>query len=338
VIVRKRAYARVGFVGNPSDGYHGKTIAFTIADFHADVVLYESPELELRPGPQDHDVFESLDHLLEDVRRTGYYGGVRLLKAATKCFAEYCAETGIELPRANFTIRYETNIPRQVGMGGSSAIVTAVMRALMAFFGVHIPDQMLPNVVLRAETRELGLTAGLQDRVVQAYGGLVYMDFDKDYMERCGHGRYERLDPSLLPPVFLAYRSDLGQESTTAHIRVKELYQMGDPEVIGVMSEIASLADAAREMLYRGDAEGLAGILNRNFDLRTRIYPVREEDIRMVRTAREAGASCKFCGSGGAVVGTYPDQAALERLRSAMERAGYKFLLPTVAPSVTGPA
>jgi len=328
MITRQRAYARVGFVGNPSDGYHGKTIAFTIGDFFAEVTLYESPELELRPGPQDHAVFGSMEDLVDSVNRTGYYGGVRLLKAAIRKFEEYCRQHEVDLPRRNFTLRYTTSIPRQVGLGGSSAIITAVMRGLMAFFEVEIPDQILPNVVLSAETEELGLTAGLQDRVIQAYGGLVFMDFGRDHVAEHGFGRYERLDLELLPPVYLAYRPDLSKESSTAHIHVRELYEMGDHEVVRTMSEIASLAEIARVLLRAGDHEELARIMDRNFDLRARIYQIREADRKMVETARSVGASCKFCGSGGAVVGTYADDEMRARLQEAMEGAGYRFVVP----------
>lgn len=333
MIVRERAYARAGFVGNPSDGYNGKTIAFTIGDYFAEVVAYESPELELRPSAQDHAVFGSLGDLLEDVRRTGYYGGIRLLKAGTKSFAEYCAGEGIELPPRNFTLRYSTNVPRQVGLGGSSAIITAVMRALMGFFDVDIPADVLPGVVLGAETRELGLTAGLQDRVVQAYGGLVYMDFDADHMAAHGHGRYERLDASLLPPIYVAYRKDLGEESSTAHMRVRELYDLRDAKVVSTMSQIASLADEARGALEARDHEAVAAIVDRNFDLRAQIFDIHAEDRQMVETARSAGASSKFCGSGGAVVGTFRGDAMLARLRAAMEGAGYEFIVPRLAPN-----
>ncbi|MFO7957796.1 MAG: GHMP kinase [Candidatus Brocadiia bacterium] len=333
MIVKKRAYARLGFVGNPSDGYHGKTIAFTIGDFFAEATLFESPELELRPAPQDNAVFESVGDLVDNVERNGYYGGIRLLKAAVKKFAEHCQKAGMELPDRNFTIRYRTNIPRQVGLGGSSAIITAVMRALMEFFEVDVPDHLLPNVVLSAETEELGLTAGLQDRVVQAYGGLVYMDFDKQHMQQHGYGRYQRLDAEVLPPVYLAYRKDLSKESSTAHIRVRELYDMGDTEVVRTMSEIASLAEVARALLKAEDREELARVINRNFDLRRRIYPIRSEDVKMVETARSVGASAKFCGSGGAVVGTFADDGMLEQLRAAMQDAGYEFLVPQVAPN-----
>jgi len=332
MIVTERAYARAGFVGNPSDGYNGKTIAFTIGDFFAEVVLYESPELELRPNSEDTAVFNSLDHLVADVRQTGYYGGVRLLKAATKTFAEYCAECDVEVPSRNFTMRYSTNIPRQVGLGGSSAIITAAMRALMSFYDVSIPDHVLPNVVLGAETEELGLTAGLQDRVIQAYGGVVYMDFDREYMTVHGHGRYERLAPDSLPPIYLAYRKDLGKESSTAHIRVRELYDMGDRKAVDTIAEIAALTDVARELMEDRDFGSLSAIINRNFDLRAEVFPIRDADMAMIRTARSVGASAKFCGSGGAIVGTFSDEAMLGRLRSAMQQAGYEFIVPHVAP------
>ena len=51
-----------------------------------------------------------------------------------------------------------------------------------------------PTLVLRAE-EELGITAGLQDRVIQVYGGVVYMDFAKEFIQRHGHGRYRGCNP-----------------------------------------------------------------------------------------------------------------------------------------------
>lgn len=36
---------------------------------------------------------------------------------------------------------YDTNIPRQVGLAGSSAIVSAVLKSLMKFYGVTVWDE-----------------------------------------------------------------------------------------------------------------------------------------------------------------------------------------------------
>ena len=46
-LMRKRAYARAGLLGNPSDGYHGKTISLSVRNFWAEVVLYEWDTVEI---------------------------------------------------------------------------------------------------------------------------------------------------------------------------------------------------------------------------------------------------------------------------------------------------
>ena len=66
----------------------------------------------------------------------GYYGGIRLIKATIKRFVEYCDRQGVPLHDRNFSVRYVTNIPRQVGLAGSSAIIVATLRCLMEFYGV----------------------------------------------------------------------------------------------------------------------------------------------------------------------------------------------------------
>ena len=138
MIIQTRAYARAGLIGNPSDGYFGKTISFILKNFSARLTLYESPRLTILPQRCDRLEFADFGVLLEDVRQHGYYGGVRLIKAAIKRFGDHCAGIGVRIDR-NFTIEYETDIPVRVGLAGSSAIITAAMRALMEFFGVEIP-------------------------------------------------------------------------------------------------------------------------------------------------------------------------------------------------------
>ena len=233
MIIKTKAYARAALIGNPSDGYFGKTISFTFSNFAATVILYESPELEIIPTERDGSTFQSIDALMEDVRLFGYYGGIRLLKAAIKTFRQYTLENGIEIDKRNFTIRYESNIPNLVGLSGSSAIITACFRALMAFYGVTIPKPELANIIRATEQKELGITAGLQDRVIQVYEGLVYMDFDKKLMEKQGHGNYVELNPSILPNLYIAYRTDLSEISDIFHNNIRARFEAGEKAEIG---------------------------------------------------------------------------------------------------------
>ena len=100
--VRSRSFARAGFLGNPSDGYFGKTISFTFRDFCVDLKLTESARLRFVPGEVDDATFESPEKLVRDLRLYGYYGGIRLLKATAKRFFEYCLEHDIGNPQGYF--------------------------------------------------------------------------------------------------------------------------------------------------------------------------------------------------------------------------------------------
>lgn len=187
-----RSFARVGLMGNPSDGFNGKTIAMSIANFWAEVTLIESQTLVLLPHPlNDPTEFGSLQDLFRISRKEGYLGGLRLLQATCKKFYQFCSEQGIALSKQNFTLKYDTNIPRQVGLAGSSAIVSATLKCLMKFYNItdnDLPKPIRANFILNVETDELFITAGLQDRVVQVYEGLVYMDFNKQLIDERGYG------------------------------------------------------------------------------------------------------------------------------------------------------
>ncbi|MBM3495176.1 MAG: hypothetical protein FJX72_12775 [Armatimonadetes bacterium] len=331
MIIRKRAYARLGLLGNPSDGFFGKTLSTTISDFHADVMLWESPTLRLVPDPtHDRMEFWCLDHLREAATRDGYYGGLRLIFAACKRFADYCEAHSVTLPRSAFTVAYGTTIPRQVGLAGSSAIVTATMTALMEFYEVterELPRAILPNLVLDVELQELAIAAGLQDRVVQVYGGCMFMDFAQDLMETRGYGEYTRMDSRLLPRLYLAW-DDRPSESGRIHSDVRTRFQRGDPQVIEAMRGFADLAERGRVALEERDFGELARLMDANFDLRRRIYGddvLGARNLEMVSIARDLGFAAKFPGSGGAVIGPFSSDTDRDRLAEAFVQRGYRF-------------
>jgi glucuronokinase len=332
MIIREKAYARAGLVGNPSDGYFGKTISLVVRNFSAEVVLYESPELEILPNTRDQSCFQDMAALAEDVRKFGYYGGIRLLKATVKRFHDYCREQGVKLHDRNFTIRYRTGIPSQVGMAGSSAIITACLRALMTYYGVTIPRQVQPNLILSVETRELGIPAGLQDRVIQVYEGLVYMDFNRELMERQGHGLYEELDPRLLPPLYVAYRTDLAEGTEVFHNDIRSRFNRGEAAVVDAMKYWADLTDQVKECLMKRDWDRIGALLDKNFDKRRELYQIGRENLRMVEAARSMGASAKFTGSGGAIVGTYPDETSFRKMKEKLETMGVQVIKPVILP------
>ena len=203
----------------------------------------------------------------------------------------------------------------------------------MEFYGIEIPIEAQPSFVLQVETGELGISAGLQDRVIQVYEGVVYMDFDRS-RERIVDGfpcyHYERLDPACLPPLYLAYHDALSEPTEVFHNNIRERYNQGDENVVAAMRHFAQLAADARQALCAGDHARVAALMDENFDTRRGIYNLPAWQVEMVEAARACGASAKFAGSGGAIIGTYPDAEALAAVRRRLLVLGSRTLIPRV--------
>ncbi|XP_073513490.1 uncharacterized protein [Phyllobates terribilis] len=326
-----RSYARIGIIGNPSDGYYGKTISMTISNFWAEVTISESKKLVLVPHPlNDPTEFGSLLDLHYISRKEGYLGGLRLLQATCKKFYQYCSEKGIALSKQNFTLKYNVNIPRQVGLAGSSAIVSATLKSLMKFYNLtddDLPRTMQPNFILDVEKEELFITAGLQDRVVQVYEGLIYMDFSRRVMEEQGYGNYVHIDANSAPPFWLAYLRD-PSDSGVIHNNVRQRWQNGDPEVIEAMAIFAELTDKARSAIEEKNWEELAELMKRNLSLRRSIFTdacLGPGNLKMIEIAQQHGCAVKLPGSGGAVIGLCFDPKKLVELKKSYQEAGFVF-------------
>lgn len=332
MIIHETAFARAGLVGNPSDIFNGKTIALLFDRFKADVVLYETPRLSIVPNARDITEFDSMEELVQYRRQCGYYGGIRLIEATIVKFKEYCSRQGIPLDHRNFTVEYTSSIPFGVGLGGSSAIIKAVFSALMKFFGLterDIPKPIQPNIILEAETGELNISAGPQDRVVVVYGGLVCMDFTPAaYRQNRGlHGIYEKLDTDLLPPLFVVYNEELAKSSGAVHNIMRYRVSVEhDPKVLEVMQKKAALVDEVKNELLNGNRATLGAALSRDFELRKSVYTITPENQKMIDIAREQGAHAKQTGSGGAAIGTYEDEGHFKRLEEAYRQNGFSIV------------
>ncbi len=330
MVVESRAYARAGLLGNPSDGYFGKILAISVRNFWADVFLHESQDIQIEHREQDLNRYRSVRELVEKINLYGYYGGVRLVKAAIKKFYEYCMSRNIKLGDKNFTIRYDSTIPRQLGLGGSSAIITAAIRALMKFYQVDFPVEILPSLILESELDELGINAGFMDRVIQVYGGCVYMDFDSKILEEKGHGIYERLNPALLPKLYLAYKPELGKVSGQVLDDIRAGYEKGDKFVIDTLNRIAELAETGKKALLQKELDQLPDLMNENFDLRSKIMKISDSNFQLIWTARQCGASAKFAGSGGSIIGIYTDEDMFTRLVEELGKLRAEVIKPVI--------
>jgi glucuronokinase len=204
-------------------------------------------------------------------------------------------------------ISWETNVPSSVGLGGSSAIAIAVLRAL----DPSLPLKELALTALAVEREDLSIPGGRQDQLVQAHGGLVLMDFSED-----PDGHVERLDSRLLPPLVVAWRAQAGEPSGVAHADLRSRYGRGE------MPELAALAHEAARALRAGDRASFARAVDDSYDHRARMVALQPGHVEMIETARGAGAAANYSGSGGAIIAVCRDDSHRETVCAALQELG----------------
>lgn len=333
MIIETHSYPRAAVIGNPSDGYFGKTIAFVFSNFKARVQLYQTPELEIRPQRSDITVYKNMEELVNDINFAGYYGGIRLIKGIIKVFFEHCKANNIKLSSKNFSITYNSNIPLRLGLAGSSAIITACLKAICLFYEVYIEPAIFANLVLSVEAQELGISAGLQDRVAQAYEKPVYMNFDKKIMNKQGFGNYEVLKNVHFPNFYIAYRKNLSEGTEVVHNNLRARFEIKEKKVLEAMVRWAQITDEFKLALEKQDKVLMHNLINENFDLRKSLIPISKGNIEMVELARSTGASAKFTGSGGAIIGTYTDEKMYNNLHEIMSNNEIEVIKPNIVNS-----
>jgi glucuronokinase len=280
-----RAYARAALAGNPSDGFGGAVLACCVGELRA----------WARAEPATTAVSDPPSALVD---------------AAIARFA-----------RGPCRVRWGTDVPREVGLAGSSAIVTATVRALCGLHRHALEPGDLAEMVLAVEVQDLGIAAGPQDRYAQAHEGLILMDFSGR------RPRVERLDRELLPALYLAWHTEAAETSHAVHGGLRE--RADQPALRRAMALLAGHARAARDALLAGDRSAFAAALDASFDEREALLELDARHVSMVHAARAAGASANYAGSGGAIVGTLPS-AGLEPVATALKALGCEVIAPTV--------
>jgi glucuronokinase len=210
--------------------------------------------VEIVLAGDDRAKFESVHELARDVRLHGYYGGIRLIKATIKRFVEYCDARAIALHDRKFSFATRRRFRGRSAWPGSSAIIVATLRCLMEFYEVQLPLEAQPTFVLLVEQEELGITVGLQDRVIQVYEGprLHGLRSQREHIvDGLASYRYEPMDPALLPPLYIAHHGTLGEPTEIFHNNIRERFKKGDEQVVDAMQFVRA-AGGRR-------ARGLAG-------------------------------------------------------------------------------
>ncbi len=315
--VSASAPLRISFVGGGTDfphyfDEHGGAVLSATIDHQVSVTLEPRSDRQVKVRSLD------LGHLVGYHLDEGpvYDGVMDLAKAAIERVG---LEGGIDLD-------IESDAPAGSGLGGSSALVTAVVAALAAHRDLTMSARELARLSYDIERVDLGISGGWQDQYAAAFGGFNLIEFTREEVRvtpiELSQAVLTRLEEGLLLCYTGSVRRNVGLIDTQI-----ELYRQGREETILGMKQLREMAYAMSEAVSTGDVTALGAMLREAFESKKRMNPHVAEHTpieAMLEAARLAGAAGgKICGAGGGgyiLIASEP--AARSAVRLELERLG----------------
>ncbi len=156
---------------------------------------------------------------------------------------------------------------RGTGLGSSSSFAVGLMHALHAIEGRHVPAERLADEACRIEIEKCGEPIGKQDQYAAAYGGLNFIEFQRDGSVR--------VEPIVLPSGarreldahFLLFYTGITR-SASEILAVQSKVLADESRKAEVMHRMVALARELRDELWRGNFGALGRILHENWELK----------------------------------------------------------------------
>jgi hydroxymethylglutaryl-CoA reductase len=224
----------------------------------------------------------------------------------------------LELTGRGMNIEVYPNVPRAMGLGGSSAIAVSIIRALDAHFKLGLTDAGVNALAYQCEVYAHGTPSGI-DNTMATYGRFLLFKRGEPPKFR---------DIKVAAPFHIVIGMS-GIESLTAKMvgRVRDSWQRNKAIYKRMFREIDALSLQAVRSIETGDLGQLGEFMNINQGLLNALQVSSWEIEELNQIARDNGAlGAKLTGGGGggSMIALSPDQAGGTRVADAIRDAGYQ--------------
>lgn len=298
-MIRSRAPLRLGLAGGGTDvspycdEFGGAILNATIGYYaYASIEPLENGRVQLVSADQDEAAeWDSATPLPLD-------GNLDLLKHVHS-FAVRKFNAGQPL---SLRLTTHVDVPAGSGLGGSSTLVVAVLRAYAEWLNVPLDDYELAQSAYIIEREEAGLQGGRQDQYAAAFGGFNFMEFGRNNRVLVNPLRIRESVVSELEASMLLFYTGASRASAAIIAEQSRNVETHNTDAVEAMHQIKQEALRMKEALLRGDFCLLHEVMRSSWDAKKRMASqiVNEKIEGMYARALEAGAFCaRISGAGG---------------------------------------
>lgn len=202
----------------------------------------------------------------------------------------------------SFKMTTYADAPAGSGLGSSSTMVVALIKAYMEWLNLPLGEYETANLAFEIERIDLGLSGGMQDQYCATFGGLNFMEFYADRKVIVNPLRIKNWIKNELENSLVLYY--LGVSRDSADIIREQIKNVKTKKVanIDAMLETKKKAAIMKEAILKGDFEAFADCLRSSWETKKKMASVISND-RIDKTVdfvmANGAKAAKISGAGG---------------------------------------
>jgi len=299
MIIKARAPLRLGLAGGGTDvspycDLHGGYVLNATIDRYAYAVIKTHEEKNIR--------FVAADLLISETHDCGALmrldGGLRLHRAVYLHMTQYF-NNGLPIPLELTTF---CDAPAGSGLGSSSTMVVAIIRAFVEFLNLPLDDYAIAMLAFRIERVDCGLQGGRQDQYAASFGGFNFMEFYAADRVIVNSLRIKKSILNELEASLVLFFTGVSRESAKIIQDQSSRISAGSFDALEAMHGIKQEALEMKESLIRGDFNGIVSSMRMGWENKKRSSKsISNAFIDEIYTSSlESGALAgKVSGAGG---------------------------------------
>ena len=304
MLIRSRAPLRISFGGGGTelspylDLYGGLTLSTTISSYATCTISVQD-----KGGQQflSQDMNQSFTVGLSELDLLDPSEAPGECKIAIAC-SKFVSNLGKTSSPKNIIMTTASDAPQGSGLGASSVLPVACLKAFDFLYGLHWTKSELAKNAFIVEREMLGLSGGRQDHYAAAYGGLNYVEYSS-----LGPVSVEPINLSMsltreLEASLLMVHTGTSRESANIIQNQQNEMRNENSGVIVSLHRMKELATEMRKSLLVGDFAELGGLLGQSWELKKQTSStISNESIdKLYNLSLKLGAyGGKLSGAGG---------------------------------------
>ncbi|MCR5002839.1 MAG: dehydrogenase [Bacteroidales bacterium] len=323
MIIRSKAPLRLGLAGGGSDvspysDIYGGLILNATINLFAYCTIEETDDALIHINAFDADCVQDLPA----AKSLDIDGKASLFKGVyNRIMQDYPSDR----PLSGFRITTYNDAPAGSGLGTSSTMVVAIVKAFVEWLSLPLGDYEIARLAYVIERKDLGLEGGKQDQYAASFGGFNYMEFLQSDIVIVNPLKVKKWIIDELESSMLLYFTGKSRSSAAIISEQQKNTSSGNKVAVEAMHRIKQSAVDMKNALLKGDIRELARIMGEAWENKKKMAtsitnPMIQEAMDAALGAGALAGKVSGAGGGGFIMFVLPPEkkvpviAALSKL------------------------